>query len=72
MVEILDGRRDLTIVIRLWRDDDCNGRARWCARVENIATQEVAFVQDLAGVTRFIERCTGNPGLPTGAEPVVD
>jgi hypothetical protein len=70
MAENLDDRSALTIVIRLWQEEDRTGGGRWCARVENIATQEVAFVQDLAGVTRFIERCTSSSGLPPGAEPV--
>jgi hypothetical protein len=72
MAQNLDDRSALTIVIRLWQEKDHTGRERWCARAENIATQEVAFVQDLAGVTRFIERCTGSLGLPAGAEPVTD
>ena len=46
----------LTFVVRLWRETNANGHDRWRGRVEHVGTQEVGYVEDVAGVARFIER----------------
>lgn len=51
-----DSYESLTFVVRLWRETDTNGHARLRGRVEHVATQEVGYVDDVAGVARFIER----------------
>jgi len=50
-----DVHETLTFVVRLWREP---GRVRWRARVEHVASQEVGYVEEVAGVGRFIERWT--------------
>ncbi len=50
----------LTFVVRLWREPDGEGGARWRGRVEHVASQEVGYVQDGATLVRFIERWTGD------------
>jgi hypothetical protein len=51
-----DSHETLTFVVRLWRETGANGRGCWRGRVEHVASQEVGYVEDLAGVARFIER----------------
>jgi hypothetical protein len=46
----------LIFVVRVWRETDAGGHARWRGRVEHVASQEVAYIEDAAGVARFIER----------------
>jgi hypothetical protein len=50
----------LTFIVRLWRETDPSGRERWRGRVEHVGSQEVGYVEDVAGVGRFIERWTGD------------
>lgn len=45
----------LTFVVRLWREA---GQDHWQGRVEHVALQEVGYVDDVAGVARFMERWT--------------
>jgi len=52
----------LTFVVRLWREPDGEGGARWRGRVEHVASQEVGYVQDAAALVQFIERWTGDLG----------
>lgn len=49
----------LTFIVRLWREPDGEGSARWRGRVEHVASQEVGYVQDGVGLVQFIERWTG-------------
>ena len=58
MSAFTDARETLTFVVRLWRETDAEGHARWRGRVEHVASQEVGYVQDVAGAARFIERWT--------------
>jgi hypothetical protein len=51
----------LTFVVRLWHEVDSEGHGHWRGRVENVASQEVGYVEDVAGVASFIERWTGEP-----------
>jgi hypothetical protein len=39
------------------------GREHWRGRVEHVGSQEVGYVEDVAGVARFIERWTAEPGV---------
>lgn len=45
----------LTFVVRLWHEADAHGCGYWRGRVENVGTQEVRYVEDLAAVVRFME-----------------
>jgi hypothetical protein len=56
-----DARESLTFVVRLWRETDTEGHARWRGRVEHVASQAVGYVEDVPGVASFIERWTGEP-----------
>ncbi|MGC9334605.1 MAG: hypothetical protein ACP5JJ_10680 [Anaerolineae bacterium] len=58
MSDFAHGLKTLTFVVRLWRETDAEGHARWRGRVEQVASQEVGYVEDVAGVARFIERWT--------------
>jgi hypothetical protein len=53
-----DNHETLTFVVRLWRETNANGRKQWRGRVEHVASQEVDYVEDVAGVARFIEHWT--------------
>lgn len=52
----------LTFVVRLWRESDASGHSHWRGRIEHVTSQEVDYVQDVAGVARFIERWTAEQG----------
>jgi hypothetical protein len=56
-----DSYETLTFVVRLWRETNANGRGCWRGRVEHVASQNVGYVEDVAGVTSFIEQWTGAP-----------
>jgi hypothetical protein len=56
----------LTFVVRLWHETDAEGHARWRGRVENVTLQKVGYVEDVAGVARFIEGWTDPRGQHTG------
>jgi hypothetical protein len=58
-----DNHETLTFVVRLWRETDASSLGHWRGRVEHVASQEVSYVEDVAGVARFIERWTGEPGV---------
>ena len=53
-----DNHETLTFVVRLWRETDAGNHTHWRGRVEHVASQEVGYVEDVAGVARFIERWT--------------
>ncbi len=46
----------LTFIVRLWRESRADGRRYWRGRVEHVASQEVGYVEDTAGIGHFIER----------------
>ena len=54
----------LTFIVRLWRETDPCGHTHWRGRVEHVGSQEVGYVEDVAGVARFIERWTSGEGAP--------
>jgi hypothetical protein len=54
----LDAQEILTFVVRLWRETDAGGHDHWRGRVEHVASQEVGYVDGVAGVARLIERWT--------------
>lgn len=68
MPAIASPHETLTFIVRLWREPDASGQARWRGRVEHVASQEVGYVQDSAALMRFIERWTGDLGAPAETE----
>ena len=60
MSNTADAHECLTFVVRLWRETDAEGH--WRGRVEHVASQEVDYVEGVAGVARFIERWASEPG----------
>jgi hypothetical protein len=58
MSSSVDPDETLIFVVRLWRETDANGHGHWRGRVEHVASQEVGYVEDVAGVARFVERWT--------------
>jgi len=74
-----DARETMTFVIRLWRESNANGQDHWRGRVEHVASQQVVYVEDVAGVAGFIERWTtgeddqdrgkSRDGMPAEKEP---
>jgi hypothetical protein len=56
-----ESHETLTFVVRLWRETDTEGHARWRGRVEHVASQAVGYVDGVAGVASFIERWAGEP-----------
>lgn len=48
----------LIFVVRLWLEVDADGHDHWRGRVEHVTSQEVVYVEDVAGVARFIEHWT--------------
>ena len=61
MSECADARQTLTFVVRLWRERNASGQDHWRGRVEHVTSQEVAYVEDAAGVAGFIARWTDAP-----------
>jgi hypothetical protein len=61
MSDSANAHETLTFVVRLWRETDAEGHARWRGRVEHIASQEVGYVEDVPAVASFIERWTREP-----------
>ena len=47
----------MTFVVRLWRESDGAGHVQWRGRVEHVGSQEVGYVEEVAGVACFIDRC---------------
>ena len=63
MSDSADSHETLTFVVRLWRESGAaHAGGCWQGRVEHVASQEVGYVEGAAGVARFIERWTGEPG----------
>jgi hypothetical protein len=54
----VDSHETLTFVVRLWRETAAGSHGHWRGRVEHVASQEVGYVEDVAGVARYIERWT--------------
>ena len=59
-----DVHEALTFVVRLWREMNANGHYHWRGRVEHVASQEVGYVDDVPGITRFIEHWTAQAKKP--------
>ena len=62
MSHLEETHETLTFVVRLWRETDAKGHGHWRGRVEHVASQEVGYVEEVAGVAHFIERWTGTHG----------
>jgi hypothetical protein len=58
----VDCHETLTFVVRLWCEMDAEGHGQWRGRVEHVASQDVAYVEDIAAVVGFMERWTDEPG----------
>ena len=54
MSDLADSHKTLTFVVRLWRETNTGDHSHWRGRVEHVASQEVGYVEDVAGVARFI------------------
>jgi hypothetical protein len=67
--DFADSREILTFVVRLWLETDSEGHARWRGRVEHVASQEVGYVEDVAGVARFMEHWTCEPATKRAMAP---
>jgi hypothetical protein len=66
MSAIVRSQETLTFIVRLWRETDSSGHERWRGRVEHVGSQEVEYVEDVAGVARFIEGWTSGEGALAG------
>jgi hypothetical protein len=67
MSDSTDAQEILVFVVRLWRETGAaraTGQGHWRGRVEHVASQEVSYVDDVAGVARFIERWTAQAKKP--------
>ena len=53
--EVEESHEVLVFVVRLWRETHAGGQVCWRGRVENVRSQEVGYVNDVAGVARFME-----------------
>ncbi len=63
-----NSQETLTFLVRLWREPGADGQDCWRGRVEHVASQQVGYVEDAAGVARFLARWTeGEAGRATGA-----
>jgi hypothetical protein len=60
MSESADAHETITFVVRLWRERNTIGQGHWRGRVEHVASQQVVYVEDAAGVAGFIERWTAS------------
>ncbi len=58
MFDFAENHGSLTFIVRLWRETDAEGHDHWRGRVEQVASQEVGYVEGVAGVARFLERWT--------------
>lgn len=67
MAEPVDQHQVLTFVVRLWRETDACGRGHWRGRVEDVASQQVAYVEDVAAITRLMERWTDEAPATQGS-----
>jgi hypothetical protein len=65
--DFAENYESLTFVVRLWHETDAEGHDRWRGRVEHVASQDVVYVEDVAGVVSFIERWTGEPATTRAA-----
>ncbi|MBN1661362.1 MAG: hypothetical protein JXA93_23425 [Anaerolineae bacterium] len=54
----VDPGETLIFVVRLWREMDAEGGARWRGRVEHVGSQEVGYVEEVVEVAHFLERWT--------------
>jgi len=57
----VDPDETLIFVVRLWRETGAEGYGRWRGRVEHVASQEVGYVEGVAGVASFMERWAHEP-----------
>lgn len=69
MSDVTENPDNLTFVVRLWRETDASGDCHWRGRVEHVASQEVGYVEDVAGVACFIERWTREPAAAQAIDP---
>jgi len=60
----------LTFIVRLWRESRADGRRTWRGRVEHVASQEVGYVEEIAGIGRFIARWVEAAEVAQDAPPL--
>jgi hypothetical protein len=57
--DLPENHETLTFLVRLWRETDAGGHDHWRGRVEHVASQQVGYVEEVAGVVDWIEKWTG-------------
>lgn len=67
MAEPVDQHRVLTFVVRLWREADACGHGHWRGRVEEVASQQVAYVEDVPAIAGLMERWTDEAPATQGS-----
>jgi hypothetical protein len=65
-----DTHETLTFVVRMWRETDAGGHGCWRGRVEHVASQEVGYVDDVAGLVAWIEEWTAERDAAHSVEGV--
>jgi hypothetical protein len=54
-------RRSRLITLRLWEEDLGDGDAEWRGKVQDVASGEVAFFRDWAGLVSVVRRLLETP-----------
>ena len=52
-----------SFVARIWLERGSNGNPIWRGHIKHVQGQEEAYFQDLGGISEFLKRVTGVPGL---------
>ncbi len=56
-----------SFVARIWLERGSNGNPIWRGHIKHVQGQEEAYFQDLGGISEFLKRVTGVPGIgPAG------
>ncbi len=52
-----------SFVARIWLERGSNGDPIWRGHIRHVQGREEAYFQDLVGISEFLKRVTGVPGL---------
>ncbi len=61
-----------SFVARIWLERGSNGDPIWRGHIKHVQGQEEAYFQDLVGMSEFLKRVTGVPGLGRTGRPGED
>ena len=61
-----------SFVARIWLEHGSNGDPIWRGHVRHVQGKEEAYFQDLGGMSEFLERVSGVPGLGRTGRPGQD